>query len=582
MTESLLNRLRMVVIAMGLVAGLAISQLVRIQFGGQVAYFGELGATVQKQEVRILSTRGRIFDAGGELLATNDTVYEVGLDTKTIADVGNIEELAVAVASYVGLTPEEIVERYRSAVSEQRPLAYVVLNRSLPQEAGRALQRAYDDPDTPDMRGVLFTPLYARKYPSGGVAAQLLGFVAEEQSKGRPAGYYGVEAFYDDLLAGTFTTGLRPIVPFDVELDTPPRNGVDLVLTIDREVQADVERAMADAMVASGAPSGTILAMNPQTGEILGMTSWPTYDPNKYLDFPEAAHANPAVSAQYEPGSVFKVLTMAAALDAGIVTPNTPFLDTGAIEVGGARIHNWDGGAWGPQDMLGCMQHSLNVCLAAVATWMGPGIFYNYMAAFGIGHITNVDMASEAPGTLKRPGDENWYDSDLGTNAFGQGVAVTPVQLLTAISAVANRGAMMQPHVLHAVVDSGQIHTFQPTVLGRPIRPETAATLSDMLATSLEKEASSALVPGYRAAGKTGTAEVPVPGGYDSSATIASFVGWLPVDDPQLLILVKIDRPTSAPWGSVVAAPVFSKLAQRLVVLLQIPPDAVRLGLAGR
>jgi len=193
-----------------------------------------------------------------------------------------------------------------------------------------------------------------------------------------------------------------------------------------------------------------------------------------------------------------------------------------------------------------------------------------------------VDLAAEAPGALRRPGDEDWYDSDLGTNSFGQGVAVTPLQLLTAISAVANQGAMMQPHVLKAVVEDGQVHTFQPQVLGRPVRAETALTLSNMLISSLEKESSLGLVPGYQVAGKTGTAQIPVPGGYDPEGTIASFVGWLPADDPQLLILVKLDRPASAPWGSVVAAPVFSRLAQRLVVLMEIPPDEVRLQLAGR
>ncbi|MBI4771745.1 MAG: penicillin-binding protein 2, partial [Chloroflexi bacterium] len=377
---------------------------------------------------------------------------------------------------------------------------------------------------------------------------------------------------------GVIAAEFRPIVPLDARLSPEYPNGVDLYLTVDRDIQAEVERALADALRSSGASGGLILVTNPHTGEILAIASTPGYDPNNYADYPEEALTNPAISGQYEPGSVFKPLTMAGAIDAGIVTPDTPFMDVGYIEVGGLVIRNWDGGAWGLQTMLGCLQHSLNVCLSQVAVWMGPNLFYNYMNAFGIGRLTNVDLAGEQPGRLKRPGDEDWYDSDLGTNSFGQGVAVTPLQLATALGAIANGGAMMQPHVLKAVVQKSEVHTVQPQVMGRPIRRETAATVNELLVRSLELEASAALVPGYLVAGKTGTAQIPIPGGYDPQGTIASFVGWLPADNPQMLILVKLDRPTTSPWGSVVAAPVFSQLAQRLVVMLEIPPDAMRSG----
>src|SRR5258706_6808994 len=201
--------------------------------------------------------------------------------------------------------------------------------------------------------------------------------------------------------------------------------------------------------------------MNPRSGEILGMASWPTCDPNNYIDTPPTNPANPAVSGQYEPGSTFKILTMAAALDSGTVTPQTPFVDTGSVEVGGIMINNWNGGAWGPVDMLGCMQHSLNVCFASVATWMGPNIFYNYMQAFGIGHLTNVDLAAETAGRLKLPGATDWFDSDLGTNSFGQGVAVSPLQLVTAASAIANGGTMMQPPILKVVQPGVNQHVTQ-------------------------------------------------------------------------------------------------------------------------
>jgi cell division protein FtsI/penicillin-binding protein 2 len=273
---------------------------------------------------------------------------------------------------------------------------------------------------------------------------------------------------------------------------------------------------------------------------------------------------------------------MAAALDSGAVKPETTFVDTGIFEIGGTFIYNWNSGAWGPQDMIGCLQHSLNVCLAWIATQTGPKDFYRYMHAFGIGHLSGVDMAGEVPGRLKAPGDEDWYDADLGTNSFGQGVSATPLQMAAAISAVANDGKMMAPHVVRSMVNKGFQHDMEQRIAGMPIKAETAHTLTEMLATSLEVESSDALVTGYRVAGKAGTAEIPTPFGYTTNQTNASFVGWGPADDPRFLVYVWLERPTSSPWGSVVAAPVFRTAVEKLVVLLNLPPDDVRHSLYGQ
>jgi cell division protein FtsI/penicillin-binding protein 2 len=211
---------------------------------------------------------------------------------------------------------------------------------------------------------------------------------------------------------------------------------------------------------------------------------------------------------------------------------------------------------------------------------MGTQNFYAYMDRFGLGHLTNIDMAGEAAGRLKMPGDEDWYPVDLGTNAFGQGVAITPIQLLTAVSSVANGGRMISPHILHSMLREGRQYNAPAQYAGSPISPQTAQTLSNMLAISLENEASLALVPGYRVAGKTGTAQVPTPYGYyDSTATNASFVGWGPLDDPQFMIYVWLERPSASIWGSETAAPVFSEITQKAVILLDIPPDQIRLAL---
>jgi cell division protein FtsI/penicillin-binding protein 2 len=278
----------------------------------------------------------------------------------------------------------------------------------------------------------------------------------------------------------------------------------------------------------------------------------------------------------YEPGSVLKVLTMAAALDAGTVRPETTFIDTGAIEVGGITIQNWNRDSWGEQNMVGCLQHSLNVCLAWVSSQMGTQAFYGYMERFGIGHPTGIDLSGEATGRLKVPGDGDWYPVDLGTNAFGQGIAVTPIQMLMAASAIANEGKMATPHVLYSMLRDGHQYNVPSQYAGSPISAETARTLNEMLAISLEQESSLALLPGYRLAGKTGTAQIPTDYGYDAFHTNVSFVGWGPVDDPQFMVYIWMERPSTSIWSSETASPVFSKVAEQAVILLNIPPDVVR------
>lgn len=217
-----------------------------------------------------------------------------------------------------------------------------------------------------------------------------------------------------------------------------------------------------------------------------------------------------------------------------------------------------------------------------LSTQMGASNFYGYMDAFGFGHLTGIDLAGEAAGRLKVPGDADWYPIDLGTNAFGQGVAVTPIQMLAAVSAIANDGRMVTPHVLFGMVREGRQYNVPAQFSGSPITQQTSDTLSEMLAISLEEESSLALLPGYRVAGKTGTAEIPVNGVYDLSQTNASFIGWGPIDDPQFMIYVWLEKPTTSPWGSQTAAPVFSEMAQKAVILLDIPPDHIRLQIASQ
>ncbi len=573
MNETIFVRFRLILIGLALLTGLVVFQLLRIDFSGDNRkYLNGLSQTISQVQREFAPARGRIFDRDGELLATNDVQYELGISPPNVVTP---KDVATTLSDLLDKSVTDLV----LATQSDRP--YVLVQRPVSAELGELI-KAKRAEGAVDLDGVDLTPIPHRVYPGGQLASQVLGFVAYNQD-GRQVGYFGVEGFYNDLLAGHSVKGIERFVPFDVQPDPTPDQGADLYLTLDREVQYLVEVTMADAINRYGAAGGSIIVINPQNGEILGMSSWPTYDPNNYVQSPPGDPENPVVSGQYEPGSTFKVLTMAAALDSGMVTPQTPFMDAGLVEVGGAFIRNWSGAAYGPVDMVGCLQHSLNVCLASLSTQMGPTTFYNYLSTFGVGHPTGVDLAAEAAGRLKVPGDPDWFESDLGTNAFGQGVALTPLQLATAVSAIANGGTMMQPHILLRVENRKRSFTTQPQVLGRPIKPETAATLTEMLVQSLERgEGSGALVPGYRIAGKTGTAQIPIPGGYDENKTIASFIGWGPVDAPQFLVLINLDQPSSSIWGSETAAPLFGDMVKRLVVLLEIPPDDARRALAGQ
>jgi cell division protein FtsI/penicillin-binding protein 2 len=528
----------------------------------------------------IVPARGLLYDRWGNLLAGNRTVYEVGVE---LQDVENPQTIAQTVATMLDVDYADAFAR--ASLEPSDTAVYAVLADNVPQAEIDKLKILIGQMDEayaggkgdnlPSLSGLVYTPHLGRIYPEKTLASNILGFVSRENR-----GYFGVEERFNELLAGKSKTVLVPLDPNRVEEIPEVPDGASLVLTIDREIQRSMEELIDAAVAESGSASGTIVVMNPTTGEVLALATMPRMDLNEFWRYgevyPKDTPFNRAVSQAYEPGSVFKVLTMASALDSGAVAPDTTFVDTGAIEIGGALIYNWNMGAWGPQDMTGCLRHSLNVCLAWVATQLGPNDFYRYLQAFGIGHLTGVDLSGEAVGRLKVPGDNDWYAADLGTNSFGQGVAATPIQMATAVSAIANEGVMMAPQIVRSVVNGGYQHNIEQRMIGMPIKAETAKTLTQMLAVSLETESSDALVEGYRVAGKTGTAEIPTPFGYTSNATNASFVGWGPVDDPQFLVYVWLEKPQSSPWGSVVAAPIFRRAVEKLVVLLNIPPDDVR------
>ncbi len=551
-------------------------QIIRIQNSPEAAIFRAQAIDYANIFQTYYPERGEIFDRNGHLLAGNRTVYEVGVELQSAL---NKHAIALAVGVQLGMNPDTL---YGQMANPPSGVQYLVLADYVDSSKAAALQQlklSLDSESSGGQAGTLsgleFKQHPQRSYPEGSLASNLLGFVNRE---GR--GYFGIEEKYNNLLAGNPVQVSVPTDPNQaINLPNVP-NGTTLVLTIDRSLQASVEQILNQALVKYGARNGTIVIMNPRNGEILALASSPQMDLNQFWNYSSiyqnASDFDRALSLPYEPGSVIKILSMAAALDSGTTTPSTTYLDTGALLVGGAVIHNWNDQAWGVQDMTGCLQNSLNVCMATLSTRMGAQTFYSYMNRFGLGHLTGIDLAGEAAGRLKVPGDNDWFPVDLATNAFGQGVSVTPIQLMMAASSVADGGRMVTPHVLYAMMRDGRQYNVPAQYAGSPISPDTARTLNQMLAVSLENESSNALVPGYRIAGKTGTAQIPAPYGYEAGTTNASFLGWGPADDPKFMIYVWLERPSASIWGSETAAPVFAQVAQKTVLLLNIPPDSIR------
>ena len=566
--------LRSLVLKVGLaIVGIGILvQMFRIQNSEQAKIFLSQGDLYAGEFHMFYPERGEIYDRQGHLLAGNRTVYEVGV---SLDDMEDVDAMAYVLGTYLNMTFDEV---HNKLTNSPESWTYIVVQDYVDAgtvESLKQVLKQLDDAEDNRLNGLSFKPHYQRSYPEQNLASNVLGFVTRD---GR--GYFGIEEKYNDLLAGNPVQVWVPRDP-NKAIDIPKvPNGTTLVLTLNRDLQAKVENILDQSLLQYGARNGAIIVMDPKNGEILAMATTPRMDLNNYTEYfqvyDNGSQYNRSIGMAYEAGSVVKVLTMAAALDSGTVVPETTYIDTGSIDVGGITIRNWDRQAWGQRNMTECLQHSLNVCMAWLSSQMGSPTFYSYMEHFGLGHPTGVDLSGEAMGRLKVPGDSDWYPVDLGTNAFGQGVTVTPMQMLMAASAVANDGQMVTPHMLYAMLRDGHQYNVPSQYAGSPISAQTARTLSQMLSTSLPGESVDALLPGYRVAGKTGTAQIPTEYGYDPDRTNVSFIGWGPVDEPRFLIYIWLQEPTTSIWSSQTAAPVFSEVAEQTVITLNIPPDLVR------
>ncbi|MDX2137463.1 MAG: penicillin-binding protein 2 [Chloroflexota bacterium] len=522
------------------------------------SYLESLRDAGYTRTLELAADRGVIYDRNGEPLAVNTLDYMIGISPNLVSEPQRTAQL---LASALGLNELEVFEKVRS-------------DDPWVQLAPRISAAVRQQVTALDLPGVTLTPIPRRSYPQGPLAAQIIGFVG-----GDLVGYYGVEGYYQDQLAGQVREREISRIPFDLPETTQIGHGSDVVLTIDRDVQYLAENELLRAVQESGATGGTIIVMNPRNGEVLALANYPNFDPNAYFNITdENVLRNPAVNTIYEPGSVMKVITVAAALDRQAIAPDFSYVDSGVLNVAGISVYNWDRRAYGAVDVTRVLVDSLNIGAATVALEMGRQPFYEEFNEFGFGRITGVDLEGEEAGLMPVPGDSNWSEANYVTSSFGQGISVTPLQMLTAVCAIANDGLMMQPHVVRQFVSNGEVIPATPAALGRPISAETAQQVTQMMVAVVESGLDNpARLPGYTIAGKTGTAEIPDPSGgfYQSGVSITTFVGFLPADDPQVAILIKLDRPREY-WASQVVAPVFSRFVERLVILMEIPTDDVR------
>lgn len=532
----------------------------------------EKASRSHQRSVPVEAQRGSIFDANGNPLAVTVLLDAVTLTGK---EISKPDLTANTLAPILGMQPPEIL-----ALIDPTRESPITLREQLPAATADAIRDAVD---ARDLTGVYIEHRPVRQYPEGSLAAPVLGFLGRDRE-----GLAGLEYFFDNELAGE--PGL-----IETEADTTdkeiilarrivkaPKDGIDIILTIDRFVQRTIERELAEAIRANRASGGLILVMEPATGAVLGMANLPTYtvsDPMVIKEGDQAFHKAIPVTNQYEPGSVMKAVTMAGALEAGLVTPKTVVNDNGIIEFPAARgkppttIKNWDFRANGPITTTEVLVRSSNVGIYQVAEKMGKTRLYENISKFGFGQKTGIELPGEVPGTVRAPDDPAWSVVDLATNSFGQGIAVTPLQMLNAFAAIGNNGILMRPTIVKEIDGPDGRHVVEPRQVRRAVSAQAAQTLREMLVSVIEQPALQPYrIPGLRVSGKTGTADFPTDLGYTSGKTFASIAALLPADKPRLAILIRLDAP-EAIYGGVVAAPVLKRVGSELAAYYRIPTN---------
>jgi cell division protein FtsI (penicillin-binding protein 3) len=574
------RRIRWLLVISLLIMVVTIGKLVEIQVVNADAY-AETSVRQRARTIDLPATRGRIYDREGDVLATSVQAATVYADPRVfratttpdglaVPPAGDAQAVAAELAPLMGLEPAAVVERL------ERDAHFVYLGRQLDHDLGEQV-RALGLPGI----GVLAEP--DRVYPAAGLASQVVGFTGIDGE-----GLQGLEARYDDVLAGDAGMLVLERAPGGLDIASgmrelvPPQVGTDLVLTLDREIQHAAERAATEAMAEFDAIGASVVVLEVGTGDVLAMASTPGFDPNSRGDEAPADRRNRAVTDIFEPGSTQKALTMAAAIEEGLITADTRLDIPNGITVAGKRFTDAyplpPAASWSVTDVL---ERSSNVGTIQIAQQLGPEKLEAYLRDFGYGAPTSQAFPGEAPGLLMN--HEDWWGTSLPTISIGQGVAVSLLQLANSYATLANDGVQVTPRVIRGTVgDDGRLRPASTADGTRVVSGGTAAQVRTMLEAAVSGPHATgprAQVDGYRVGGKTGTARKPAADarGY-SDEYMATFVGMAPIDDPRIVVVVMVDEPRPF-FGGIVAAPVFADVAEAALIALKVPPTDIGLDL---
>lgn len=460
-------------------------------------------------------------------------------------EIKNPEEIAGQLASVLNIGKEKLSDVF---LKENDPYELLVKKADDNQiEAVKQLK----------LKGIHIDKERYRFYPFQKLGAHILGFMAQNANDNLSSGKYGAEAFFNKQLSGMNGK-------MSGDSLTEPKPGEDVVLTIDASIQTKAEDILDNLIKKYQAVGGSVIVEEPKTGKILALANNPTYDPNNYSEYEMKNFFNTAAQGIYEPGSVFKLVTMSAGLNSGKITPDTTFVDKGSVTLNGRTIKNWDGKANGKVTITEVIEKSINTGAVYAVQQIGKDIFYNYLLKFGFNEKTGIELPGEVNNDIKKL-KSSFKDIDFATASFGQGVAITPIRLISSLAAIANNGILVKPYIVAGT---------KITEIRRVISEETARKITDMMV-SVVKKGQVAQIPNYYVAGKTGTAKIPdfKNGGYLEGVNIHSFVGFAPAYNPQFIILFKLDKPKGAPVAAVTVGPAFKELAEFILNYYNIPPD---------
>jgi len=547
------RRIHLLLILLLSVLGLSLVRAVWLQTV-RAQGLGELASSQQHETVTIPAGRGALLDRMGVQLAIGEEATSVYANPQTVT---NPRAVAVAAGKALGVDPDVL---YPQLLDKSKGFVYVM--RKANPEKAKALEEQH-------LAGLGFLPEERRVYPQGGVAAQVLGYAGLDNR-----GLAGLELQLERYLAGRPGSETFVKDPFgrvlNVVRSVPERPGRDVLLTLDHTVQANAESVLRSTVSQWGAKRATAVVLDAQTGGILAMAVAPGFDANAYSQTSSELHRNVVVTDTYEPGSTFKLVTVAAALSEGLVNENTPFTLPYAIQVSDRVIHDAEPRGTETMTVAQILSRSSNVGAITLAQLLGPQRLARWIERFGFGKAVGIDFPGETPGIVLPV--EHWSGSTIGNVPIGQGIAVTAVQMAAAFAAVANDGVWTAPHLVDHVIGGSRTKPDRRRVLSRAVAKNVLAMLENVVS---EGTGTLAAVPGYTIAGKTGTAAKPDPvnGGYSTWDYVASFVGVVPASKPRFVILVSVDEPRGAIWGGVVAAPAFRRIADFALQYLEVPPD---------